>query len=146
MLLRMVGSLILGIAVLAAGSHAGGDKEKKSDKKAKGIEVKNAAKDPRAVKGKVVSVDIKGKAFTIAVGEEKKTEERSFGVTKETGYFGPRGAKGEGLKDDRFAKGYDLIVIPSKDGKSAEEVHFSYRKLEEKKKEKAPTKEKKKKK
>lgn len=147
MLTRVLGSLFLGLAVLVAGGHAGGDKDKapkekvfkekavkeKGDKveKDKG-EKKDPAKDPRAVKGKVLSVDLKGMAFTIDTGEKAKGE-RTFQVTKETEFWGPRGGKGEGLKDDRMAKGSDLIVIASKDGKSALEVHFGYRKAEEKK-------------
>lgn len=146
-MLRLLGSLVLGLAVLVAGSQAGDVKDKvKLDKDAPSKDpepTKDPAKDPRAVKGKVDGVDLKGNSFTLEIADKDKPRMQTFKVTKTTEFWGPRGAKGEGLKDDRMAKGYELIVIASKDGTTAEEVHFPYRKPpEEKKKDKKDKKDK----
>lgn len=151
MWLRAVGCLFLGLAVLVAGGQAGGTKDKKdpakdAPKKDAPVkdgkdEKKDPAKDPRAVKGKVMSVDLKGNSFdldlfTSLTKETAKSEKRTFKVAKDTEFWGPRGGMGEGLKDDRMEIGYEILVIPSKDGLTALEVHLPYRKLEEKKKDK----------
>lgn len=133
MLPRSLGCVVLAFTLLVAGSHGAGDK-KDGDKE----ERKDPAKDPRAVKGKVTGVDLKGAAFTIELAKDKT---QSFKVTRDTLFLGPRGGMGEGLTDDRMAKGYEIIVIPTKDGATALEVHLPYRKAPEEKK-KTPTKEK----
>ena len=46
-----------------------------------------------------------------------------------TKFIGPKGGKAkDGLKDDRMAKGNEVKVLPTKDGKTAKEVHLPYRK------------------
>ena len=112
-LLRSVGCGFLLLAVAAMTGEAGGDK-KKDDKK--------------LVVGDIKSVNLEKSKFTITLESGK---DRTFGVTDDTKFIGPKGGKGDGLKDDRMAKGYEVKVLPSKDGKTALEVHLPFRKKKE---------------
>jgi hypothetical protein len=78
------------------------------------------------VVGKVKKVDVDKNKFTIVLESGK---DRTFGVDDKTKFIGPRGGKSkDGLKDDRMAKGNEVKVLPTKDGKTAKEVHLPYRK------------------
>jgi hypothetical protein len=97
------------LVVLALGLEASGqgkDKDKKFE----------VPKD--AIAGKVKSVDMKAPSFTITVDKGK---DRTFLVDKATEFWGPRGGDrgtgAAGLKDDCMAPGYDIKVMPAKDGK-----------------------------
>ena len=96
----------------------------KKDKTDKKFEV---PKD--AIAGTVKSVDMKAPSFTITL---KGGKDRTFGVTKETEFWGPkggdRGTGAKGLADDCMAKGYEIKVNPSKDGKTAKDVYLPNRK------------------
>ena len=114
-LLHAVGCLVLGLVLCMAGDQAqGGGKDKG----------KETPKD--LVVGKVKKVDVDKNKFTIVLESGK---DRTFGVDDKTKVIGPRGGKAkDGLKDDRMAKGYEVKVLPTKDGKTAKEVHLPYRK------------------
>ena len=107
--------LVLGIAFLTASgqtSQGGKDKDKGTD--------------DSMVVGKVKVVNLARNNFTITLESGK---DRTFGVDKKTKFLGPQGGKSkDGLKDDRMAKGYEVKVLPTKDGKAAKEVHLPYRK------------------
>ena len=145
MFARTLGIVLVGFALGAFGLEAAGQGKDKKDavKDAPAKEVKkDAAKDKfevpkNAVAGTIKSVDLKASSFTIAVKDGK---DRTFGVQKDTEFFGPkggdRGTGPDGLKDDTMAKGYEVKVVPGKDGKSAKEVHLPNRKAEKKAEEK----------
>jgi hypothetical protein len=112
--------LVLGVALVMAGgqtSQGGKDKDKSTE-------------DSKVV-GKVKLVNLARSNFTITLENGK---DRIFGVDKKTKFFGPQGGKSnDGLKDDRMAKGYEVKVVPAKNGKTAKEVHLPYRKKAERK-------------
>jgi hypothetical protein len=116
-LLHAVGCLVLGLVLCMASDQAqGGGKDKDKGKE--------TPKD--LVVGKVKKVDIDKNKFTIVLESGK---DRTFGVDDKTKFFGPKGGKAkDGLKDDRMAKGNEVKVLPTKDGKTAKEVHLPYRK------------------
>lgn len=135
LLIRTLGCALVGLALIVTGTTAGDKKEPAKDKGSKEEAKIDPSKDPRAVKGTVLDVDLKKNAFTLETRKGDEKAPRTFKVTKETDFWGPRGGRGEGLKDDRMAKGYEVIVIPSDDGATARAVHLAYRKpIEEKKK------------
>ena|SRR5579864_454133 len=107
--------LVLGIALcMASGQTSQGGKDKDKDK------------DDALVVGKVKTVNVTKRNFTITLESGK---DRIFAVTKNTKFIGPKGGKAkDGLKDDRMAKGYEVKVLPFKGGKTAKEVHLPYRK------------------
>jgi hypothetical protein len=113
--------LVLGIAlVMAAGQTSQGGKDKSTD-------------DSKVV-GQVKVVNLARSNFTITLESGK---DRTFAVDKKTKFLGPQGGKSkDGLKDDRMAKGYEIKVVPAKDGKTAKEVHLPYRKKASEAKEK----------
>jgi hypothetical protein len=86
-----------------------------------------------AIAGKVKSVDLKAPSFTITL---KNGKERTFAVDKSTEFWGPkggdRGTGPKGLEDDCMAKGYEIHVMPAKDGKTAKDVYLPNRKTEKK--------------
>ncbi len=122
MFARSLGFAIVGISLCGLGLHAaGGGKDKKFE----------IPKD--AIVGTVKSVDKKAPSFTITVKDGK---DRTFGVTKETEFWGPkggdRGTGPKGLEDECMAKGYEVKVAPTKDGKNAKDVYLSVRKADKK--------------
>jgi hypothetical protein len=120
----------VGVAVclLAVGGSAGQDKKDKGKK----FEV---PKD--AVAGVVKAVDMKKAAFTLTLPDKK---ERTFQVDAKTEFYGPkggdRGTGPDGLKDDCMATGYEVRVVPAKDGKAAKDVYLPNRKQDPKGKDK----------
>lgn len=127
MLARILGFTFLGLTLCAFTIEAGGGKDKD-------VKDKKEIKKVEDVTGTVSSVDKKAGSFTIVV--EKK--DRKFLVTDDTKFIGPKGGKRgtgkEGLDDDCMAKGYEIRVVPTKDAKSAAEVHLPNRKTEKDKK------------
>ena len=113
--------LVLGVAlVMAGGQTSQGGKDKSTD-------------DSKVV-GKIKVVNLARSNFTITLETGK---DRTFAVDKKTKFLGPQGGKSkDGLKDDRMAKGYEVKVVPAKDGKTAKEVHLPYRKKASEAKEK----------
>jgi hypothetical protein len=111
--------IVLGAVILQAG---GGDKDKKFE----------IPKD--AIEGTVKSVDKKAPSFTITLKDGK---DRTFKVTTKTEFWGPkggdRGTGAKGLDDDCMAKGYEIKVGATKDGKNAKNVYLPNRKSEENK-------------
>ena len=107
-LLHAVGCLVLGLVLCLASDQAQG-RGKDKDKS------KETSKD--LVVGKVKKVDVEKNKFTIVLESGK---DRTFGVDDKTKFIGPRG----GLKDDRMVKGNEVKVLPTKDGKTAREVHL----------------------
>src|SRR4051794_9234858 len=131
MWLRAAVCSCVGVAVclLAAEDGAGQDQKDKGKK----FEV------PRdAIAGAVKAVDLKKAAFTITTGKDRK--ERTFLVDKKTEFYGPkggdRGTGPDGLKDDCMAVGYEIRVVPAKDGKTAKGVYLPVRKEDAKGKDK----------
>jgi hypothetical protein len=112
-LLHGLGCLVLGAVLCTASnqtSQGGKDKTKEDSK----------------VTGKVKIVNLARNNFILILESGK---ERTFTVDKKTKFLGPQGGKSkDGLKDDRMAKGYEVKVVPTKDGKTAKEVHLPYRK------------------
>src|SRR5205807_539804 len=93
---------------------------------------KDKSTDEAMVVGKIKIVNIARNNFTITLETGK---ERTFAVDKKTKFLGPQGGKAkDGLKDDRMAKGYEVKVVPTKDGKTAKEVQLPYRKKASEKK------------
>jgi hypothetical protein len=109
------------LCLLAAEVGTGQDKKDKGKK----FEV------PRdAIAGVVKAVDMKKATFTVTTVKDKK--ERTFLVDKKTEFYGPkggdRGTGPDGLKDDCMAPGYEIHVVPAKDGKIAKDVYLPVRK------------------
>jgi hypothetical protein len=106
---------LVGLALV--GTAGGGDKGKK-------FEVPK-----NAISGAVKSVNAKKATFTITT---KKGNERTFLVDDKTEFWGPkggdRGSGAKGLKDDCMAQGYEIKVMPRKDGKTAKDVFLPDRK------------------
>src|SRR4051794_12756223 len=101
MFARTLGCTVLGLAVLCYGTEVGAggkDVKDKVVKDAKDKEEPKRGEIPKgAIAGKMKSVNLKEKSFTIVLESGK---DRSFDVTKETKFIGPRGGLSEeGLKD-----------------------------------------------
>ncbi len=111
-----LGTLFL-VGLALAATAGGGDKGKK-------FEVPK-----NAVSGTVKSVNHTKATFTITT---KKGTERTFLVDDKTEFWGPkggdRGSGAKGLKDDCMARGYEIKVMPRKDGKTAKDVFLPERK------------------
>jgi hypothetical protein len=100
-----------------------------------GLEASGGGKDKKfevpknAVTGTVKSVDEKKASFTI---NTTKGAERTFLVDDKTEFWGPkggdRGTGVKGLQDDCMAPGYEIKVMPRKDGKTAKDVFLPDRK------------------
>jgi hypothetical protein len=123
---RALWLVVVGLGLTCLGVDGVADaKDKDKDKKEK----KKFEVPKDAVAGTVKSVDMKAPSFTISVSGGK---DRTFGVTKETEFWGPlggdRGTGPKGLSDDCMAKGYEIKVMPTKDGKSAKDVFLPNRK------------------
>jgi hypothetical protein len=106
-----------------------------------GIQIGIGAKDKdkfeipkNAITGTVKSVDEKASTFTITL---KDAKDRTFKVDDKTEFWGPkggdRGTGPKGLKDDCMAKGYEIRVMPRKDGMTAKDVFLPNRKSDDKK-------------
>ena len=121
-MLRALGSSMLVLLAVGVGLQAGG-KDKKFE----------IPKD--AMAGKVKSVDLKEPSFTLVM---KNGKDRKFMVNDKTEFYGPkggdRGTGAAGLKDDCMEKGYEIHVVPSKDGKLATQVHLPNRKSDKEEK------------
>lgn len=121
-LLHGICCLVLGIAFMASGQTSHGGKDKDKDK----------GTDDGMVVGKIKIVNLARKNFIITLESGK---ERTFAVDKNTKFLGPQGGPSKsGLKDDRMVKGYEVKVVPAKNGKIAKEVHLPYRKKASEKK------------
>jgi hypothetical protein len=108
-------SLLVVVALVLQASGQGKDKEFKVPK--------------NAITGSVKSVDEKKASFTITIDKDK---DRTFLVDDKTEFWGPkggdRGTGPKGLKDDCMAPGYEIKVMPRKDGKTAKDVFLPERK------------------
>ena len=86
-----------------------------------------------AIEGEVKAVDMAKATFTVTL---KSKKDRTFAVDKATEFWGPkggdRGTGPDGLKDDCMAVGYQIRVLPTKDGKTAKDVYLPVRKAEKK--------------
>jgi hypothetical protein len=122
-MLRAMACAVLGLALTAGGLQAQAKKDAKTD-----------PKDAKLIEAKVKAVDnVKG-TLTVTTADGK---EMTFKVEKDTKIVGPRGGTSEDrLKDDRLAKGSEVKIVASADGKTAKEVRLGFRK-------KAPEKDKK---
>jgi hypothetical protein len=113
-------SFVLVLAIALQSSGQGKDKDKDKDKP---FEVPK-----NAVSGTVKSVNEKKASFTITA----KGAERTFLVDEKTEFWGPKGGdRGTGVKgltDDCMAPGYEIKVMPRKDGKTAKDVFLPERK------------------
>lgn len=139
-MMRTLGCGLMMLSFCVAGLDAGGAKDAvKKDAVKKDAVKKDTAKDvvkdkgkeiPKdAITGKIKSVDLKGKAFTITLATGK---DHKFMVDEKTEFWGPRGGdRGtgpEGLRDRCMEDGYELRVVASKDGKTAVDVHLPFHK------------------
>src|SRR4051794_17126285 len=117
MFARTLGSALVVMIGLAFGLDAVSAQKDKETPKTKKFEV---PKD--AIAGKVKSVDLKEAGFTLTLPNGK---DRMFAVDAKTEFWGPkggdRGTGPAGLKDDCMAKGYEIKVAPTKDGKTAKD-------------------------
>jgi hypothetical protein len=116
---RAVGlSAVMLLALLLARAADGGGKDKKT------FEV---PKD--AIPGTVKFLDLKKATFTVELDKGKL---RKFAVDEKTEFWGPkggdRGTGPKGLEDDCMAVGYEIKVVPTKDGKTAKDVFLPERK------------------
>jgi hypothetical protein len=119
--MRLIRSSALAALFLAglvlASTAVGGDKGK------------TFAVPKNAVSGTVKSVNEKKATFTITTAKGK---ERTFEVDAKTQFLGPkggdRGTGAKGLNDDCMAPGYEIKVMPRKDGKTAKDVFLPERK------------------
>lgn len=130
--------LSLALCSLALQVSNGQDKKDAAQKDAKDKDAKKDGKKfeiPKdAIAGTVKSVDMAKATFTITLKDKK---DRTFGVDKATEFWGPkggdRGTGPDGLKDDCMAAGYEIRVVPTKDGKTAKDVYLPNRKPDTKK-------------
>src|SRR5262249_52074148 len=89
-----------------------------------GLLTADEKKKEEGIKGKIVKVDATKNTITIKTDSGNKT----FTLTDDTKYIGPRGGVSEaGIKDDRIAVGNEVRIVTAKGGKTAQEVHLSYR-------------------
>jgi hypothetical protein len=125
-------SLVLCCLALEANAIQKDAKDK--DKDAKEKKKFEVPKD--AIEGVIKSVDMAKPSFTITAGKK----DRTFLVDKATEFWGPkggdRGTGPAGLKDDCMAVGYEIHVMPTKDGKTAKDVYLPMRKSDDKGKDK----------
>ncbi len=88
-----------------------------------------------AIVGTVKAVDMKAPNFTVTLKDGK---DKTFVVTTKTEFWGPkggdRGTGADGLKDDCMAKGYEIKIDATKDGKNAKNVYLPNRKTDATKK------------
>ena len=147
MLLRIFGCAFLSFALAPFAVDAGGakkvdppkvDPNKKTETKLepkveKKADEKREFDEKDALLGVVKSVDKTKSSVTLHM--EKSKKDRTFGLTSKTEYFGPRGGdrNSTGIDDECLAPGYDVKVVPTKDGRNAAAVQFDVRKGEEKK-------------
>ena len=104
-MMRVLGSLILGVLIVSAGLQS----TKAEDKP----EIKGG------IEGKVKKVDVDKETLTIVVDGK----ERTFTITDDTTIVGPRGGLvRRRLKDPRFHEGLEITVVAS--GKTATELHL----------------------
>jgi hypothetical protein len=86
-----------------------------------------------AIVGTVKAVDMKAPNFTVTLKDGK---DKTFVVTTKTEFWGPkggdRGTGADGLKDDCMAKGYEIKIDATKDGKNAKNVYLPNRKTDAK--------------
>lgn len=150
MWLRVFGCVVVSFTLCALAVDAGGgkkanDKEMKKDNKKddKNDTKKDHKKDDKrdfnekdALHGVIKSVDRKEKSFTALMTISKR--ERTFGITKNTQFFGPRGGDRDdtGIDDECMAPGYEIKVVPTKDGRNAAAIQFDVHKKDAKKDEK----------
>jgi hypothetical protein len=129
MFARTLGLAIVGASLCVFGLHGGGGVANAKDKK---FEIPK-----NAIAGTIKSVDLKASKFTITMSDGKQ---RTFSVDDKTEFWGPkggdRGTGVKGLKDDCMEKGYEIKVVPTKDGKNAKDVYLPNRKTEKKSEEK----------
>jgi hypothetical protein len=133
MRLRTIGLALLGAILccaLALDGAAGGGKDTKKKEPGTGKKFE-VPKD--AIAGTVKSLDKKAPSFTITLKDKK---DRTFLVDKATEFWGPkggdRGTGPKGLDDDCMAAGYEIKVVPTKDGKTAKDVYLPVRKSDKK--------------
>lgn len=138
MLSRLLGFALVSLTLCGLAVQAGGAKkvdppkvEPKDVKKA--AEEKSEFDEKNALVGVVKSVDKKDKSVVLHM--EKSKKDRTFNITSKTEFFGPRGGdrNSTGIDDDCLAPGYELKVVPTKDGRNAAAIQFDVRKGEEKK-------------
>ena len=102
-----------------------------SDVATGGVKDKKFEVPKDAFAGTIKAVDEKKSSFTITL---EKGKDRTFLVDKATEFWGPkggdRGTGPKGLSDDCMAKGYEIKVVPAKDGKTAKDVYLPARKSE----------------
>jgi hypothetical protein len=122
---RTLSILIVGMVFVLGSQAGGGNKDKK-------FEVPK-----NAITGTVKSVNEKAAKFTVTLKDGK---DRTFLVDEKTEFWGPkggdRGTGTKGLSDDCMEKGYEIKVMPRKDGKTAKDVFLPVRKTEKKVEEK----------
>jgi hypothetical protein len=84
-----------------------------------------------AMAGTVKAVDRAASSFTMTL---ENGLDKTFGVNRDTAFWdaagGARGTGQEGLKDDGVARGAEISVVASKDGKNAKDVYLPVRKTE----------------
>lgn len=138
MWLRVFGCAAVSLTLCAFAVDAGGakkvdDKDMKKDTKK---DDKREFNEKDALVGVIKSVDKKEKSFTALMTITKR--ERTFGVTKNTQFFGPRGGDRNetGIDDECMAAGYEIKVVPTKDGRNAAAIQFDVHKKDAKKDEK----------
>jgi hypothetical protein len=92
---------------------------------------KDAKKDAKEIKAKVVKVDADKRMLTVTMDDGKK---KDFMIAEDTKILGPRGGVSkERLKDDRLAVGAEITLVMGADGKTVKEVHLPVRKGADKK-------------
>jgi hypothetical protein len=125
-------SALLCWALTLEATGAGG-KDKKDGTKKEVATGKKFEVPKDAIAGTVKTVDTKKASFTIILNDKK---DRTFLVDKATEFWGPkggdRGTGPKGLEDDCMAAGYEIKVVPTKDGKTAKDVYLPVRKSDKK--------------
>ena len=88
------------------------------------------ASENQSVSGQIASVG--DAVFAISVTKNNQAQTVEFLVDDKTEFWGPkggdRGTGPKGLKDDCMAAGYEIKVVPAKDGKTAKDVFLPVRK------------------
>jgi hypothetical protein len=83
---------------------------------------KDAKKDAKEFKAKVVKVDADKKILTVTLDDGKR---KDFMIAEDTKILGPRGGVSkERLKDDRLAVGAEITLVMGADGKTVKEVRL----------------------
>jgi hypothetical protein len=74
------------------------------------------------VRGTIVTLDKTKKTLTVKTDEGTKT----FAVTRGTKFIGPRNAVSEdGIDDARLTTGAEISIVPTRNGRSAREIHMT---------------------